>query len=148
MNIGKIGWKLDPTIAGLALLTIADASSFWSANNPSFFTVRHFTTQGDQKASDTRNDIHIGSLKATAETIIIGTGAVLITKSWWPLVAPLGYIALDWWFYEWAMNHPHANNENIATQSSDLTNGNSETEPHYSDDIVTGATVGFIGSAF
>lgn len=140
MNVGTITWKLDPTIAGLALLTIADASSFWSANNPSFFTVRHFTTQGDQKASDTRNDIHIGSLKATAETVIIGMGAVLITKSWWPIAAPMAYIALDWMFYEWAMNHPHANNENIATQSSDLTNGNSSN--HQEDNIT------YIGGGF
>lgn len=112
----KIGWKIDPTIAGLTFLTIADASSFWSANNPSFFTVRHFTTEGDQKAEDTRTDIYIGSLKATLETITVGFGGALITKSWWPLAGPMIYIALDWWFYKWALDNPHKNNQPIAQQ--------------------------------
>lgn len=112
----KIGWKANPTVAGLALLTIADASSFWSANNPSFFTVRHFTSSDDQRAEDTKIDIYIGSAKATLETVLVGVGAVLITKSWWPLAAPLGYIALDWLFYEWALRHPHDNNVSIEDQ--------------------------------
>lgn len=106
----KLSWKLNAEIAGMTLLTIADASSFWSANNPSFMTVRTFRTAGGKKADDTRKDIYIGSAKATAETIIVGYGACLLTKSWWPLAAPLAYIAFDWWFYEWALRHPHDDN--------------------------------------
>jgi hypothetical protein len=119
-------WKMNPTILGIALLTIADASSFWSANNPSFFTVRHFTTQGDQKAADTRTDIYAGGAKATVETVIVGFGGVLITKSWWPLAAPLAYMGICWAWYKWALDNPHDNAEPIADQSSMRTevNGN------------------------
>lgn len=109
-------WKLNPTTFGIALLTIADSSSFWSANNPSFFTVRHFTTQSDQKAEDTRTDIYAGGMKATIETVIVGFGGVLITKSWWPLAAPIAYLGVSWLWYKWALEHPHEGTTSIAEQ--------------------------------
>lgn len=102
--------------AGLALLTIADASSFISANNPSiFFTTRAFSTQGGNKLDNAKEDIRLGVGKAIIETTIVGYGAVLITGSWWPLVIPLAYCAIDWAAYEWALAHPHAGTD-IASQ--------------------------------
>lgn len=109
---------MNPTILGIALLTIADSSSFWSANNPSFFTVRHFTTEGDQKAEDTKTDIYAGGAKASIETVLVGFGGALITKSWWPLAAPLAYLGVCWMWYKWALEHPHENNVAIAQQNS------------------------------
>jgi hypothetical protein len=112
----SITWRMDATILGIALLIIADASSFWSANNPSFFTVRHFTTESEEKAQTTKTDIRAGGGKATIETVIVGYGAVLVTRSWWPLASALSYMAVDWVWYEWAMQHPHANTTGIAQQ--------------------------------
>jgi hypothetical protein len=107
---------MDATILGITLLIIADASSFWSANNPSFFTVRHFTTESQAKAETTKTDIRAGGGKATLETAIVGYGACLVTKSWWPLAAALSYMAIDWIWYEWAMANPHPNTVGIAEQ--------------------------------
>jgi hypothetical protein len=114
--MANITWRMNPTILGITLLIIADASSFWSANNPSFFTVRHFTTESEEKAKTTKTDIRAGGGKATVETAIVGYGAALVTRSWWPLAAALGYMAVDWAWYEWAMKHPHGNTKGIAEQ--------------------------------
>lgn len=114
--MANITWRMNPTILGITLLIIADASSFWSANNPSFFTVRTFTTESAQKAKDTKTDIRAGGAKATIETVIVGYGSALVTKSWWPLAGALGYMVVDWVWYEWAMQHPHANNKGMAEQ--------------------------------
>ena len=107
---------MNPTILGITLLIIADASSFWSANNPSFFTVRHFTTESAERAETTKTDIRAGGGKATLETLIVGYGAALVTSSWWPLASALGYMAIDWAWYEWAMQHPHPKTKGIAEQ--------------------------------
>lgn len=116
--MANITWRMNPTILGITLLIIADASSFWSANNPSFFTVRHFTTESEEKARTTKVDIRAGGGKATLETAVVGYGAALVTKSWWPLAAALGYMGIDWMWYEWAMKHPHANSKGIAEQEN------------------------------
>jgi len=107
---------MNPTILGITLLIIADASSFWSANNPSFFTVRHFTTESEHKAQTTKIDIRAGGGKATLETAVVSYGACLVTKSWWPLAAAMGYMAIDWAWYEWAMKNPHSHAVDIAQQ--------------------------------
>ena len=77
----KLTWRLDPTIAGLSLGTIGSAISFMSAN--------------DNKA----DQYHVGMQKAIVETVIVGAGMALIVKSWWPLAAPIGYVAIDQCFY-------------------------------------------------
>lgn len=116
--MADISWRMDATILGITLLIIADASSFWSANNPSFFTVRTFTTESEEKARNTKTDIRAGGGKATIETAIVGYGACLVTRSWWPLAAALGYMAVDWAWYEWAMKHPHSSSVGMAEQEN------------------------------
>jgi hypothetical protein len=114
--VKAITWRMDATVLGMSLLTIADAAAFWSANNPSFMTVRSFTTAGGNKAETVRTDIKIGSLFGTGETVVVGFGAALISRSWWPLVLPGAYLALKWAQYRWALDHPHGHAETIADQ--------------------------------
>ena len=104
----KLTWKADPATLGLALLVIADASSFWSANNPSGFTVRSFSTEGGAKHDQACTDIQIGSVKAIAESAIIAIGASLLTGSYLPFAAQATYLLGDWFYYDWALNNPHA----------------------------------------
>lgn len=111
---------MNPTILGISLLTIADASSFWSANNPSFFTVRTFTTKGDQQAEHARTDIYAGGAKATVETVAIGFGGAFVTKSWWPLAIPLAYMGICWAWYKWALDNPHPTAEPMADQTANV----------------------------
>jgi hypothetical protein len=81
------GWKIDATIAGLALGTIGSAISFMGAN--------------DNKA----DQYHVGLRKAIIETVIVGVGMSLVVKSYWPLVAPLGYIVVDQCYYKMAQGN-------------------------------------------
>jgi hypothetical protein len=104
----KLTWKADPATLGLALLVIADASSFWSANNPSGFTVRSFSTEGGDKHDQACTDIQIGSVKAIGESAIIAIGASLLTGSLLPWAAQAVYLLGDWFYYDWALNNPHA----------------------------------------
>jgi hypothetical protein len=106
-GLDGVGWKMSPTILATTLLVIADASSFWSANNPSFMTERRFTTNSPQTAAETKTDIRAGGAKAALESMLVGYGASIVTKSWWPLAIPLGYLAFNWAWHEWAMSHPH-----------------------------------------
>ena len=111
-----VDWHMDPTVLGIALLTIADSSSFVSANNPSFFTVRHFSSAEGNKPETTREDIHIGLVKAGVETVLVGVGGALITGSWWPLVLPAAYWAFQVGFFRWALDNPHHGARSIAEQ--------------------------------
>lgn len=110
-----LSWTMNATVLGLALLVIADASSFWSANNPSLMTERTFTTKGGKKASDTTTDIQIGGVKAIVESIIVGIGASLVVGSFWPWAAQGVYMATNWPYHHWALTHPHGDTD-IASQ--------------------------------
>lgn len=103
----KLTWSVGPEVIGLALLTIADASSFWSANNPSGFTVRSFATEGGAKHDQAVTDIQIGSVKAIGESAIVGIGASLLTGSLLPWAAQAAYLLGDWGYYHWCLTHPH-----------------------------------------
>jgi hypothetical protein len=108
---------MNPTILATSLLVIADASSFWSANNPSFMTERRFTTESEQTAAETKIDIRAGGAKAVVESVIVGYGASIVVKSWWPLAVPLGYLTINWIWHEWAMSHPHPTGESMSNQA-------------------------------
>lgn len=116
MNLGAVGWALNAEVLGLSLLTIADAAGFWSANNPSFMTTRSFTTAGGNKADTVREDITIGGVKAVVETVLVGFGAALVVKSWWPLLVPIVYMVVQWCFFAWALRNPHGHADSIGAQ--------------------------------
>jgi hypothetical protein len=111
-----IGWKMDPTVLGIALLTIADSSSFVSANNPSGFTFRRFSGQNDKIRSETWEDAHLGLGKAGLETLAVGFGGALITESWWPLILPMAYLMLQVGWTRWNLNNPHTESTSISSQ--------------------------------
>lgn len=116
--IEGIGFAMNADVLGMSLLTIADAAAFWSANNPSFMTTRSFTTAGGNKAETVQTDIVIGGVKGTIETAIVGFGAALVTRSWWPFLFPLAYMIVQWLFFLWALRHPHGHASTIADQTA------------------------------
>ena len=115
-----ITWRMDATILGISLLTVADASSFVSANNPSFLTTRRFAGNTTQVKQETAQDIHLGLGKATLETIAIGFGGALVTKSWWPLALPIAYMALQLGWFRWALANPHPKSPDIGSNQIGL----------------------------
>src|SRR5438105_14279107 len=109
----KWTWNLDAETLGIAFLIMGDAAAFWSANNPSVFTVRAFRRKGGSEADQTATDIRIGGLAGTSLAIIVGFGGSLITKSWWPLAAATAVIGFQWFLWEWAIANPHSNSQGI-----------------------------------
>lgn len=109
-------WKLDPETLGIAFLIMGDAAAFWSANNPSVFTVRHFRRNEDAEAKQTAHDIRIGGLAGTGLAILVGFGGSLVTKSWWPITAAIGVIGFQWVMWEWAIANPHSDAVGMANQ--------------------------------
>lgn len=112
----KISWHMDADTAGVAALVAADAAAFLSGVNPSLFTMRAFRSEGGEKAETTKTDIRIGSAIGGLLAIIVGIGATLITKSWWPLVVTVLVLAVMIGSYEWAIANPHNRGGDIATQ--------------------------------
>jgi hypothetical protein len=104
----KLTWRASPEAVGIALLVIADASSFWSANNPSGFTVRSFSTEGGTKHAQACTDIQIGGVKALAESAVVAIGASVLTGSYLPWAVQAAYLAVDWGYFDWALRNPHA----------------------------------------
>lgn len=113
----RLSWQITAGTLGIALLTIADASSFWSANNPSGFTVRSFATEGGDKHRRAVEDIQMGATKAVAESAIIGIGGSILTGSFLPWVAQASYLVVDWAWYEWCLRNPHTGRTGIASQA-------------------------------
>lgn len=70
-----MNWKLNPTVLGLMFLTVSPGISGIS--------------------NDTRDKPRPDVLKAVTETFIIGSIGAYITRSWWPLAGPLGYLMFD-----------------------------------------------------
>jgi hypothetical protein len=104
----KLAWNTSPEAVGLSLLIIADASSFWSANNPSGFTIRSFSTEGGDKHDQAATDIQIGGVKAIVESAVVAIGASVLTGSYLPWFAQAAYLAVDWVYFDWALRTPHA----------------------------------------
>ena len=115
--LAAVGWAMSPEIAAACGLMVADVSSFCSANNPSFFTFRSFSTAGGNKLEDATEDMRIGIAKAALETCILGVALSVIFRSWWVFVAALVYLASEYLFYRWALAHPHETAEDIASQA-------------------------------
>jgi hypothetical protein len=103
-------------IAAACGLMVADVSSFCSANCPSLFTFRAFSTAGGNKLDDATEDMRIGVGKAAIETVILGAALSVIFHSWWVLAAGLVYLVATFLFYRWGLAHPHAAGEGIADQ--------------------------------
>lgn len=112
----RLSWAMSAGTLGVALLVIADASSFWSANNPSWMTERTFATKGGKDQRNTAEDISIGGGKALAESAIVGIGASIVTGSFWPWAVQALYFGANWPFHHWAMLNPHDNDHSIASQ--------------------------------
>lgn len=109
-----ISWKMDSVILGITLLIIADASSFWSANNPSGFTERRFAGEGGMVEDETKVDIlYLGGGKAMVETLIVGYGGALVTGSWWPLASGMIYQAANYLWHKWHIENPHPTSTRI-----------------------------------
>jgi hypothetical protein len=100
-------WKASPDSVALSLLIIADASSFWSANNPSGFTIRSFSTEGGEKHDQAATDIQIGGVKAIVESAVVAIGASVLTGSYLPWASQAAYLAVDWLYFDWALRNPH-----------------------------------------
>jgi hypothetical protein len=114
--LASIGWGMSTEIAAACGLMVADVSSFCSANNPSFFTFRSFSTAGGNKADDADEDMKIGIAKAALETFVLGLALSAIFHSWWIFVAGLVYLIFTFLFYRWALAHPHESAVDIAGQ--------------------------------
>lgn len=120
ISASGISWKLDAEILGITALVVGDAAAFWSANNPSVFTVRAFRRKGGKEAEQTMRDIRIGGAAGTALALFVGLGGSLVTKSWWPVTGAAAIIAFQWLLWEWAMRNPHGSGGDI----TDGANGN------------------------
>lgn len=104
----KLDWSIDPETAGIAALVAADAASFLSGLNPSFFTMRAFVSSGDPlKADRSAKDIRIGSAVGTALALLVGFGGSLVTGSWWPFAMTLLVLITIIGSYEYALRNPH-----------------------------------------
>ena len=116
LALGAIGWGMSTEIAAACGLMVADVSSFCSANNPSFFTFRAFSTAGGSKLDDADEDMKIGIAKAALETFVLGFALSAIFHSWWVLAAGIVYLIFTFAFYRWALAHPHDSAVDIAAQ--------------------------------
>lgn len=105
--LSDLSWKLDAEIIGITALVVGDAAAFWSANNPSVFTVRAFRRKGGPEAEQTKRDIRLGGMAGTSLAMFVGLGGTLVTKSWWPITGAAAIIAFQWILWEWAMKNPH-----------------------------------------
>ena len=114
--LGAVGWAMSTEIAAAGGLLVADVSSFCSANCPSLFTFRAFSTAGGNKLAWADEDMKIGITKAALETVVLGVALSVIFHSWWILVAGLVYLVATFLFYRWGLAHPHEGGEDIAAQ--------------------------------
>jgi hypothetical protein len=114
--LGAVGWAMSTEIAAASGLMVADVSSFCSANCPSLFTFRAFSTAGGAKRDDADEDMKIGIAKAALETVVLGVALSVIFHSWWIFVAGLVYLLFTFLFYRWGLAHPHEHGEGIAEQ--------------------------------
>lgn len=73
--MSRMSWELNPAHLGLMFFTISPG--FGNSNNGSILERSH--------------DVQ----KALIETAVIAGAAAYITKSWWPLVGPFAYLAID-----------------------------------------------------
>jgi CHASE2 domain-containing sensor protein len=106
---------MNPEVMGLAMLAAGDAAAMLSGVNPSIFTIRTFRSS-NAHASRTQSDIHTGMVLGSALAIVVGYGAALVVRSWWPLFVTLATLAVLNGAYEWALRNPHNLHANIADQ--------------------------------
>ena len=111
-----ISWRLDAEVAGLAMLAAGDAASMLSGVNPSLFTIRTFRSAGTAQAAFTQQDIRMGMGLGSALALVVGFGATLASKSWWPTLVTLITLAVLDGAYEAALRNPHNTHKSIADQ--------------------------------
>lgn len=100
---------------GLAMLAVGDAAAMLSGVNPSIFTIRTFRST-KRHADETATDIRYGMALGSGLALIVGFGATLVSKSWWPLfVTMLALVVLDG-AYEMALRAPHGHYGSMAEQ--------------------------------
>lgn len=116
MQLPRIGWAMNPTIATLAILAAGDASNFMASACPSYMTTRTFTSKDPIKAKHTREDLKIGMAIGGGQALVVGAAVTWIAKSWWPLAATAGAVAVLVLMYGHALNHPHGEYDSIAEQ--------------------------------
>lgn len=120
--LSEFNWKLDAEVIGITALVVGDAAAFWSANNPSVFTVRAFRRKGGKEADTTKRDIRLGGLAGSGLALLVGIGGTAVTKSWWPLAGTAAILVFQWSVWEWAMANPHSSSDSsggdIASQPS------------------------------
>lgn len=113
--MAQLSWKLNSEIIGITALVMGDAAAFWSANNPSVFTVRAFRRKGGKEAEQTKRDIRLGGAAGSLLALMVGAGGSLVTKSWWPLAGSAAILAFQWTLWEWAIKNPHGAGGDIAS---------------------------------
>lgn len=110
--------KLDAEIIGITALVMGDAAAFWSANNPSVFTVRAFRRKGGKEAERTKRDVRLGGLAGTGLALFVGMGGTFVTGSWWPFIGAASIIGFQWALWEWALRNPHGGDITGASMAS------------------------------
>jgi hypothetical protein len=83
--MARMGWKMDASVLPLTFITVNVGVSGMAANAAGVPT----ETQ----------------LRGFVETVLIGAFAAHLSKSYWPLVGPLAYLAFD---YVWSTRRGHA----------------------------------------
>lgn len=99
---------------GLTILTIAEVPNFFSGLLPSLFTIGHFSSD---ESGEAIYWIRRGEVNALALSLALGSGASLISKSWWPIVGCAAMSAFLMYHYEHALKHGAGND--IANQRDD-----------------------------
>ena len=89
LSLSGITWRVTTDTVVMAALVVGDGFNFFSANGPSYMTVRAFAADKPQAT----RDIRIGYRIATAEALLVGGAITLYTRSWLPLAATVAACA-------------------------------------------------------
>lgn len=100
--MANINWRVDNNAgAALTILAMANAASFWNSNLPSVYEIPSKLNDSDISLEA----IRLGVAKSLLEASLLGVGATLITKSWWPIVGTVSYVGISYLFLLYATNH-------------------------------------------
>ena len=97
--------------AGLFLLAVAEVPNYLAGVLPSWMTIRRFAA--DQRDVTT---LRVAEAYGAGFALLVGAGAALIARSWWPLIGTVVAATLLICGYEWAIRHPHDDAKPISDQ--------------------------------
>jgi len=100
--------KIDPELAGAAILVATSMPNFYSGLLPSKMTISRFA-HSDFDRMRLRQGIAVATVMGVAESVAIG----FMFESWVPVLAGLAVVGVLIWQYEDAIRNPHPENEPI-----------------------------------